>query len=274
MYQLIDPHDTHVEVSGRIRRDILVSRGYVAEPIPALPRPQRAKVTITSDVALVPWDELRVENVKRYEIPGLHIMEDSEHEGCWPTIRRCWERGQKAGATHHLVLTDDLVLADGFWDALQQIVSIFPESPISLFTVKKQAPKVLQYGTHWCISWGVAGAANVLPVMMIPPFLEWQDRNIVPECPHDDVRLTAWITSQRIGALTPVPCLVDHGEFPSVIEGSPVFGLKHSSATAFTGDVRGIDWTRGADEPAFVGISVDRPDAWLVDGRRVADLRS
>lgn len=267
------PNGTKVEVSSRARYDILLSRGYVADRIPETPRTQRADVSISANAVVAPWDESRVANASSYEIPNLNTISDDNRDGCWPTVRRAWENGARSDATHHLVLTDDLKLAEGFWDALNTVVSMFPESPISLFSVKKLAPTIVEIGLHWCISWGVTGAANVLPVSMIDPFLEWNDDNIRDDCPHDDVRLTAFITAQGIGALTPLPCLVDHGSLPSVLPNSPVSGKCHSPAAVFQDDVTGIDWSKGAYDPVFVGISVDRPDAWFRDGRTLQDLR-
>ena len=226
---------------------------------------------ITAAVALAPWDVLRSRNVETYQIPDLEVVADDDREGCWATCKRAWESAGQG--THHLVLTDDLTLSIGFWDALQKVVALFPHSPISLMTVKKGAVKAVEAGSHWCVSWGVLGAANVLPVSLVSSFLEWERDNVEEWCPHDDARLTAWATANDIGVLTPVPCLVNHGEFPSVVKGIPEFGQKHSPASVFAPDARGIDWSQGADDPVFIGISVERPDPWLKGGRSFPDLR-
>lgn len=248
---------------------MLLSRGYIGQKTPVAPPVTNKECSISTEVVLAPWDDLRVKNVSLYEIPGLGITEDTQREGCWPTVKRAWA---KATGTHHLVLTDDLTLPRGFWEALNRAVSMFPVSPLTLLTVKKSALVALERG-HWCISWGCTGAANVLPSHMIGSFIEWQESNIRADCPHDDVRLTAWATAHEIGVLTPIPCLVQHGLFPSVIEDSPRLGVAHSPATVYQDDVTGIDWSQGANDPYFIGISVDRPGKWLVDGRELHQLR-
>ena len=258
VYPLTSPHGAKVEVLGNERRATLLQRGYVAEPTPPLPVPQRAQGVISASVAVAPWDERRVQNASKYDIPNLVMVADNEREGCWPTVRRAWEQAE---GTHHLVLTDDLQLARGFWDALNQAVSLFPESPMSLFTVARGAKLAVEKGSHWCVSWGFTGAANLLPTYMIDDFLGWQHN--VKECPHDDARLTLWARATGIGVLTPVPCLVEHGMYPSLIEDSPLYGREHSKASAFQDDVTGVDWTKGANDPAFIGLSLENPDKWL-----------
>lgn len=275
VYPLVAPTGVRIEVVGETRRDTLLGRGYREErhpPPPPLPS-QGFTPSISAVAVLAPWDELRTANVKTYNIPGLEIVSDDDMQGCWLTCKRGWERGLEMGATHHLVLTDDLTLPEGFWEALQEVVALFPNSPISLMSVKTGAVKTLESGRHWCVSWGVLGAANVLPVRMISEFLEWEKENVEEWCPHDDARLTAWATATNVGVLTPVPCLVNHGEFPSVVKDIPEFGQKHSPASVYQPDVRGIDWTIGADDPVFIGISVERPDPWLKGGRSFPDLR-
>lgn len=260
MFPLVAPTGTQVEVIWKARRDTLISRGYVDEPPPPKPEVKNQPGIISADVVHAPWDELRAENIQHYDIPGLNVVPDTERQGCWPTVRRAWEN---ASGTHHLVLTDDLTLPKGFWAALNQAVTLFPDNPISLFTIKKGASFALSQGCHWCISWGCTGAANVLPTKLIESFLEWNDKHVKEGCPYDDGRLTAWATHTGIGILSPVPCLVEHGMFPSVIEDSPLYGVPHSTAIEFQDDVTNIDWTQGASNPYFIGLSVKRPDSWL-----------
>lgn len=143
--------------------------------------------------------------------------------------------------------------------AVNRAIATFPESPLSLFTVMKGAAAA---PGHWCVSWGFTGAANVLPVHMIEPFLRWEQENVRSGCPHDDIRLTAWATDQKIPVLTPVPCLVNHGTLPSVVDDT--FGRCHSVSSVFVHDVTEVDWSKGAENPYFIGISVSSPDKWLL----------
>lgn len=276
VFPMIDPFGSSVEIHGKARRDVLIGRGYFDEvrpeppPVPAL---EPRDVAITATVVHAPWATDRAENITRYPIPGLIVVADSEREGCWPTVQRAWRTGAELGGTHHLMVTDDLSFPIGSWEALQVAVGMFPASPISLLSVRPGAKLAYDAGWSWCICWGVTGAASVIPVGMIEPFLEWDAENMRDDCPHDDVRLTAFCTDQRIGVLTPVPCLVTHGDFPSVIEDSPLFGRKHAPATIYVEDVRDVDWSKGAQSPVFIGISVERPGTWLRDGRSLADMR-
>jgi hypothetical protein len=224
---------------------------------------------LTAAVALAPWARDRVANVAAYDIPDLILVTDNKADGCWPTVRRAWQAGIDAGGTHHLVLTDDLTLADEFWQGLHNAVAARPADFLSLLTVRRGARDAVARGKHWCVSWGgLTGAANVLPSGLVADFLAWEQANIDPACPHDDVRLSAWCLQNqpRRRVYTPVPCLVDHGRFLSVIPDSPAFGTHHSPAAAFcTGDASLIDFTLGLDDPEPIGASVDRLDVRIRD---------
>lgn len=259
VFPLLSPSGAPLEVNGRERRDVLLSRGYREFDYPDPPEPTNEPGILTADVVLAPWDERRITNIETYDIPGLGVVPDVARQGCWPTVRRAWLNGLTQESTHHLVLTDDLTLPKGFWLAANKAITLFPESPISLFTVMKGARAARG---HWCVSWGFTGAANILPTHMIGPFLQWEERNVRSGCPHDDIRLTAWATDQRIPVLTPVPCLVNHGTLPSVVKDT--VGKLHSEASVYQDDVTGVDWNEGADEPYFIGVSVASPAKWLL----------
>lgn len=259
VFPLLSPNGSPLEVFGRERRDTLLTRGYREYERPVAPEPSNEPGVLTADVVLAPWDERRITNIEKYDIADLHVVPDMERAGCWPTVRRAWVNGLSTGGTHHLVLTDDLTLPRGFWLAVNKAITLFPESPLSLFTVMKGA--AASQG-HWCVSWGFTGAANILPTHMIGPFLQWEERNVRSGCPHDDIRLTAWAMEQRIPVLTPVPCVVNHGTFPSLVPDTE--GREHSVASVFQDDVTTVDWNKGADDPYFIGISVASPQKWVL----------
>lgn len=268
VYPMRDPYGLAMEITRSERAEVLRGRGYTDEPRPSVPLPTPRDVDISVAVAHAPWSTERRANISTYGF-SFELIEDTHGEGCWPTVRRAWEA---ASGTHHLVMTDDLTLPTGFVDALQQCVSLFPDSPITLMSVTNGARVAWLSGYRWALSWGVLGAATVLPRHMAEGFLDWERDNIVPECPHDDVRITAYLTVQGLGVLTPLPCLVEHGSFGSILPGYE--GAEHGRASAFVRDVRGIDWSERADVPVFIGASVERPEAWFTDGRTLEEVRN
>lgn len=259
MFPLLSPDGCPLEIHGKGRRDTLLTRGYKELETPVPPEPANEPGVLTADVVLAPWDERRVSNIATYDIPGLNVIPDMERQGCWPTVRRAWVNGMNAGGTHHLVLTDDAILPKGFWLAVNKAISMFPESPISLFTVMRGATAVTG---HWGVTWGVTGVANILPTYMIGPWLTWDEKHVRSGCPHDDVRMSAWTMAQEIPVMVPLPCLASHGELPSVVKHT--LGKVHSQASVFQDDVTGVDWSKGADSPSLIGMSISSPRKWLV----------
>lgn len=126
-----------------------------------------------------------------------------------------WRWSAKQQATHHLFMTDDLLLAPGFWGLLEGMVGARPESVLGLLSNHPSAPKLHAEGLSWyrTNSW-VVGPCYVVPHDLLVRFLEWAEPYRGPAAGNgwsDDSTLNEWITFHGPGeAWHPLPTIIEH----------------------------------------------------------------
>jgi hypothetical protein len=173
------------------------------------------------------------------------------------TAKRAWAACPD-DATHHLVLQDDLVLADDFAAHLAAVVRRRPEHGIALY-VNRNSPR-----NSYLFRRAAAVGARFAPVssfeytptlgFLLPAgharHLAAYLRTIPDEWRDDDEAVTVFCRDRGIPVVAAVPSLIEHGDLPSVA-GNESHGPRH--AAAFLGNT-GLDTAYWADEPAEAGI--------------------
>jgi hypothetical protein len=173
------------------------------------------------------------------------------------TAKRAWAACPD-DATHHLVLQDDLVLADGFAAHLEAVVRRRPQHGIALY-VNRNSPR-----NSYLFRRAAAVGARFAPVSSFEytPTLGFvlpagQARRLaaylqtIPdEWRDDDEAVTVFCRDRGIPVVAAVPSLIEHGDLPSVA-GNESHGPRHTAA--YLGDV-GLDTGYWANEPADAGI--------------------
>ena len=195
------------------------------------------------------WVQAMIEQL-RSENPNIPItvVEDTQHEGCWPTYRRALEAA--GGAPHHLVLQDDIGLCRDFLLSVEEVIRARPGNLISLYTNADAVFTARGRGESWIERSEVSGQSVIWPTELIGEFLQWQDAHIDQDFPWDDVRVSMWIIKTSRRAFATVPSLTQHLGFES-----SSLGLNDLSKVAawYVGDDRsalGIDWSQGRASPA------------------------
>jgi hypothetical protein len=189
----------------------------------------------------------------------LSISCDTCREGVWPNAQRAW-RSVARGATHHLVLQDDVMPCAHFFDGVRAALSAVPEVPVSFFCTRKVVLEAKAAGLSWVvIPDGAWGPAMCLPVGMIEPWLEWCERYVRPEFKHDDSRLAMYLLELRTPAWCTVPSLVEHIGAEHSLLGQGGARRVAKWFGGYTFDARAVDWSRGVEHPlrAPNGISRD-----------------
>ena len=100
----------------------------------------------------------------------LAVVEDKKREGSWPTFLRTLQA--TSGATHHLVLNDDLALCKDFVSSVRRVIRARPFQPCSRSTLIREwrSPHGAQRES-WIQNSGVEGAAVVWPRALIAEFV-------------------------------------------------------------------------------------------------------
>lgn len=171
--------------------------------------------------------------------------------GVWPNHRRAWQAYVRApGATHHLVLEDDLLLCRDFLPGVKAAIASVRSGPISLYSVRKIVDHCRSEGLHWAeIVDGSWGQALVLPVEDVREFLAWDKRYLRQDYSDYDGRLLMWSLYTKRSWWCTQPSLVEHlGAASSTIG----FSNKNRTARWFIGanaSALDIDWSLGAEHP-------------------------
>lgn len=209
----------------------------------------------------------------------LRIVYDPEPEAPPSTLRTAalaWSAIAE-GATHQLVLQDDVVLCDDFAAQLHAAVADMPDSPVFLYTDwGTKCSHALRLAALRGASWAegvdpwVPAQAVLLPADIARGFIDY-----VTERPHlddDALALEAYLRENKLTAFVCMPNLVQHGGIPSLLGNDTPMGLRRSSCFAAaedwtgprarTGAVvsglsavpdllvgRSVCWTRPGDDP-------------------------
>jgi hypothetical protein len=150
------------------------------------------------------------------------------------TALHAW-RAVEPGATHHLVVQDDIELTDGFLRRVRAGVQLFPDSALAFYcnwnSVNGAAVRLAAAaGATWAEETGAEyfpTLAMVLPSRHIAAYLEfaapfaglWRD---------DDELMREFLASKGIGAVLSVPSLVQHGLLPS-LAGNASHGIRRAA---------------------------------------------
>lgn len=186
----------------------------------------------------------------RSENPSIPIalIEDTQLEGCWPTYRRALEAA--GGASHHLVLQDDVGLCRDFIPSVEEVIRARPNNLITLYTNADPVFTARDRGESWVEKAEVSGPSVIWPKELIAEFLEWQDTHIDKTFEFDTVRVSMWLIKTSKKAFATVPSLTQH-----LGSESSTLGLNSPTKVAawYIGEDRsalGIDWSQGLSSPA------------------------
>lgn len=205
-------------------------------------------------------------------LAGARVVTDPE-PGHAPsplkTALHAW-RAVEPGATHHLVVQDDVELSDGFLRRVAAGVTLFPDSAIACYanwnSVNGAAVRLAAAaGATWTTDTGAEyfpTLAMALPARHIDAYLEfaapfarlWRD---------DDEVMREFLSSAGIDAVLSVPSLVQHGTMES-LAGNAAHGVRRAACFAARAEP---DGTREALAHSIARIP------WLKAGRVLAMVR-
>lgn len=225
-----------------------------------------------------PWDEQRRDMLRELHAslagqphhPDLGVQyvgvsmdngTKEEPEGVWPSNRRAWfSCCEKAGATHALVLQEDMRPAAGFWAAALRAIRLRPYDVIVFLTARAAAAKAREQGRSWVeLPDGTWGGATLMPIPAVEDFLAFADVAISERCPSADARVDLWLRSTDRRAYATVPSLIQHIGDRSIMGHS---GKRVARVPAIDGsefrpgrDLRAVKSPRALHQSMFVYLS-------------------
>jgi hypothetical protein len=202
------------------------------------PAPGRPRIAVA--IMVHPSRRRNVRRIVRTCAPlPVEVVEDPDPAaGPNPlrTARVAWAAA-RAEATHHLVLQDDVVLADAFAPHLEDLVARWPghaialyvnwNSPFNSYRVRCAAltgrPWALLVPWEWVPTLGL-----VLPAQLARGLAAYL-QTLPASCTEDDDAVARFCAALGVPVLAAVPHLLEHGQGPSVA-GRP--GARHATVTA------------------------------------------
>lgn len=170
------------------------------------------------------------------QIPNATIVEDQK-KNVWDTAKKAW---QCHDGSHHLVLQDDVILAENFVSLVAAAIQSKPNSIISLSHRNSiNIHRAQDSNCAWIKSKDAAyGQGLVMPTVLIEQFLFWEKLHISPWYKHDDGRVALFAKAKKLDVYSTVPQLVKHAKSQSLI------GHNHDIdfSYGFADGVENINW--------------------------------
>ncbi|MFE0457842.1 hypothetical protein ACFW1A_01110 [Kitasatospora sp. NPDC058965] len=199
-------------------------------------------------------DEAAKRLQKQYPELGIRIVHDPDPDGPPATLRtaRLAWGAVAAGATHHLVLQDDVELCQGFAEAVHRAVVAGPVGPLSFFANwASRSGQMLRLAALSGAGWApvldeyVPAQALLLPAGLAAEFARYAQtlHFTVP----DNQAMSAFLAAKQLNTYVSCPNLVEHADGAgSLLSHDVMFGVRSSvlyprdvdvAAEAFDGGV-------------------------------------
>lgn len=156
--------------------------------------------------------------------PGvLSVVTDPDPTGP-PTVTRtalaAWE-SVPPSSTHHLVVQDDMILADGLFDRVRHAIETAPDAALALFSLwdSRNGAAVrlgALSGARWvgAVNEYTPSAALVLPRDIAAGYVDYVRRH--PSTWPDDILMQRYLRSAAVACFVSVPNLAEHEDVPSI----------------------------------------------------------
>lgn len=173
------------------------------------------------------------------------------------TARMAWLRPFPSGATHRIVLQDDVEVCDGFRDISSNMIKQFPNVVWSLYNPRIRFEHKKQESPYVRISGGLChGAAVMMPVDVIIQLFMWIDATLGRHYKYDDCAIGEYAYLQNIPVMTTIPSIVQHLGATSSLLG---YSDRRKVSKVWIGrDVSGVNWNadRYSNSPAMSRLRV------------------
>jgi hypothetical protein len=190
---------------------------------------------------------------------GIDVAVDPDPTGKAATLRTAklaWSK-VRPGATHHLVLQDDVLLCRDFAPAMTQALQVAPEGAVSLFanwaTSTAQALRLAALaGASWtpAVDRWTPTQALVLPAAVAARFADYAER--CSESTPDNVAMAGFLAEQGLTTYVSIPNLVEHGASDSLLFNDLLFGIRDSTVFAGAEDLGAEPFTGSIVAPSAV----------------------
>ena len=213
-------------------------------------------IKISPSIMLAPWDDWRVQNTvwQRRQLglegyPNVRVHQDNGWKSPWKTAELCHYDFLSTGATHHLLLQDDVVWHPGAIGQLERAVEAHPDK-------FKEAGEA---GMSWLTGKATWGTVTCWPEPLLREFLAWEREWIRPDSKHDDGRYDCFLHWAGVDSWITAPTLFEHAEVRSTLGHVTPLPSSKRSSWVWRPDLNGeVDWST---EPMSTGWRQSTPSS-------------
>ncbi len=221
---------------------------------------KRDRITVSTVVMTHPARLHQAEQLRRrHPELDIQIVLDPEPDGRPATLRTAkfaWS-SVRDGATHQLVLQEDVQLCRGFADAMHQALRVAPEGAIAFFShwimTTSQAVRLTAFvGGSWTPvvdSWSPTQAL-VLPASLAQQFAGFAER--YSEDKPDNVAMADFLAQHELPTYVSIPNLVEHRPTESLLLNDLSYGARRSTVFPNSRDLGSAPFTDSVVTPPAV----------------------
>lgn len=186
----------------------------------------------------------------------VHVERDKRRAGLWPTTVRAWQSILASGASHGIVLADDMWPCRDFLATCILLANLQPQRITFALSQLQAIDRAINKGKHWVCGDGCAwGNAAVMSTDMVRDYLAWNEAYVDPEYELDDGRIGMWAKARGYPLWQTAPSLLEHVAPRDSLMGHANFTSSRRVAMRFIGYEQSglqVDWTQGMDQPIML----------------------
>lgn len=163
------------------------------------------------------------------------------------TARKTWNLPFAEDITHRCVLQDDVQICEGFYEAIQKLVNLYPDAVISLYSSRRDVMKCKNIVVE-IVRGGSTAQALICPIGFAEKAFKWA-LSICDFYPHDDAAICEYARTHGVKILLTRVSLVQHlTPTKSLLK----FNSAGKVAKNFIQSAEGIDWSTKGDIPKMI----------------------
>ena len=169
--------------------------------------------------------------------PGAHLPQRSP----WRCYQACLERALENGASHTVIVQDDVQVCLDFGATVEKVIAARPDDPICIFTpgIGEHSRRILDacyHSRHWALLdpqlWTPV-VCLIWPRPIVERLLVWAEQKQFPPSRFgDDSIIGEFCREEKVSVWATCPSLVEHPDMVRSLVGTAAFGGRNPGRCA------------------------------------------
>lgn len=168
--------------------------------------------------------------LRKLRLEDTAVIWDDRPEGgdAMYTARMAWLYPLADGATHRLVLQDDVDVCDDFIHIINTIAETHPCRAVTTISFISPSNWPNYDNTPYYRVNNMPGCGIMLPVPVIKPCMDWCDSSTDAALKlHDDLMISKYCRNHRVMMIAVLPCIIQHPDDDTLLH--QIYSWKRTS---------------------------------------------